>query len=65
MAWALPCPLESWRARDSFKEYLDKAEGRPWGQDDILIGKLILHVFLQPLFIIDFPAVHHVEECPG
>lgn len=53
---------ESWRAKDSFAEHLDKAECGPWGQDDILIGELIFHVLFQTLFLKDFPAVHHVEE---
>lgn len=55
----------SWQAKDIFAEYLDKAERGPWGQDDVLIGELILHILFQTLFFVDFPAIHHVEECPG
>lgn len=48
-----------------FTSYLDKPKCGPWGQDDVLIGELILHVLLQTLFFVDFPIVHHTEECPG
>ena len=32
------------RDNSSFAQYLDEAEGRPRGQDDVLVGELILHV---------------------
>lgn len=45
--------------------YLDEAEGRSGGQDDVLVAELVLHVLFQALLLVDFPAVHHVKQSPG
>ena len=65
LAWIPPSPSRVLAGQRQLAEYLDEAERRARGQDDVLIGELILHVLFQTLFLVDFPAVHHVEERAG
>lgn len=52
-------------AIQGFAGYLDEVEGRPRGQDDVLVVKLVLHVLFQTLLFVDLASVSHVEERPG
>lgn len=48
-----------------FTQYLDKPKCWSWGQNDVLVSELILHVLFQTLFFVDFSVIHHIEKCPG
>lgn len=42
--------------------YLDEGERGSWLQGFVFMLHLIDHVLLHPLFLINLPLMHHVEE---
>lgn len=42
--------------------YLDEGESGSWLQGLVFMLHLIGHVLLHPLFLVDLPLMHHVEE---